>query len=78
MMEEIYQQWRQWDLYDDEIEADRPLPYYIIPTKELLDFLYAQMNKYCFLFEHVLAHTAMTYSLPETILMVTALRGRIR
>jgi hypothetical protein len=61
-------------LYDDEIEAARPLPYYIIPTKELLDFLYAQINKF-FLFEHVLAHTATTYSLPETAVMVTALRA---
>ncbi|KAH6702793.1 hypothetical protein BKA61DRAFT_646779 [Leptodontidium sp. MPI-SDFR-AT-0119] len=42
---------------------------------ELLGFLYAQINKYCFLFEHILAHTAMTYSLPETIVMVTALRA---
>ena len=76
MMEEIAQQWRQWDLYDDEIDAaPSPLPYYIVPTKELLGFLYAQINKYCFLFEHVLAHTAMTYSLPETIVMVTALRA---
>jgi len=75
MMEEIAQQWRQWDLYDDELDADQPLPYYIIPTTELLDFLYAQINKYCFLFEHVLAHTAMTYSLPETIMMATALRA---
>jgi hypothetical protein len=76
MMEEIAQQWRQWDLYDDEPDAGRPpLPYYIVPTKALLGFLYAQINKYCFLFEHVLAHTAMTYSLPETIIMVTALRA---
>ena len=76
MMEEIAQQWRQWDLYDDEVDAaPSPLPYYIVPTKELLGFLYAQINKYCFLFEHVLAHTAMTYSLPETIAMVTALRA---
>lgn len=75
MMEEIAQQWRQWDLYDNEIDAAPSLlPYYIVPTKELLAFLYAQINKYCFLFEHVLAHTAMTYSLPETIVMVTALR----
>jgi hypothetical protein len=76
MMEEIYQQWRHWDLYDDEIDDTRPpLPYYIVPTQELLGFLYAQINKYCFLFEHILAHTAMTYSLPETIVMVTALRA---
>jgi hypothetical protein len=75
MMEEIAHQWRQWDLYDDEMSLDRPLPYYIVPTTELLEFLYAQINKYCFLFENVLAHTAMTYSLPETVVMVTALRA---
>jgi hypothetical protein len=76
MMEEIYQQWREWDLYDDEIDDARPpLPYYIVPTQELLGFLYGQINKYCFLFEHILAHTAMTYSLPETIVMVVALRA---
>jgi hypothetical protein len=76
MMEEIHQQWRQWDLYDNDTgAAPHPLPYYIVPTKELLGFLYAQINKYCFLFEQVLAHTAMTYSLPETIVMVTALRA---
>ncbi|KAH6665073.1 hypothetical protein B0J14DRAFT_680785 [Halenospora varia] len=64
------------DLYDDEINAAPSLPpYYIVPTKELLAFLYAQINKYCFLFEHVLAHTAMTYLLPETIVIVTALRA---
>lgn len=76
IMEEIYQQWHQWDLYDDEVDIGQPvLPYYIATTQELLDFLSAQINKYCFLFEHVLAHTAMTYSLPETIVMVTALRA---
>jgi hypothetical protein len=74
MMEDIYRYWHEWDLYDDE-SGDAPLPYYIIPTKELLAFLYAQINKYCFLFEHVRAHTAMTYSLPETIVMVVALRA---
>jgi hypothetical protein len=52
-----------------------PLPYYIVPTRELLGFLSARIKKYRFLFEHVLAHTAMTYSLPETIVMVTALRA---
>jgi hypothetical protein len=76
MMEEIYEQWRQWDLYDDEADVGQPpLPYYIVPTQDLLSFLSAQINKYCFLFEHILAHTAMTYSLPETIVMVTALRA---
>ncbi|KFZ11857.1 hypothetical protein V501_04537 [Pseudogymnoascus sp. VKM F-4519 (FW-2642)] len=76
MMEEIYEQWVQWDLYDaDDPPSDVPLPYYIIPTSELLDFLYAQINKYCFLFEHILTHTARTYSLPETVMMVVALRA---
>ncbi|KAL5344208.1 hypothetical protein ACLOAV_010826 [Pseudogymnoascus australis] len=76
MMEEIYQQWVQWDLYDaDDVSgSSSPLPYYIVPTDELLGFLYVQINKYCFLFEHVLAHTARTYSLPETMAMVGALR----
>ena len=77
MMEEIYEQWWQWDLYDaDDIDDSRsPLPYYIIPTRDLLAFLYAQINKYRFLFEHTLANTAKTYSLPETIVMVVALRA---
>jgi hypothetical protein len=77
MMDEICELWQQWDLDDDDgIDNVRsPLPYYIIPTRELLDFLYAQINKYCFLFEYTLAHTARTYSLPETIVMVVALRA---
>jgi hypothetical protein len=53
-------------LYDDEINTGPPpLPYYIVPTKELLGFLYAQINKYCFLFEYILAHIAIIYWLPE-------------
>lgn len=77
MMEEIYEQWRQWDLYDaDDIDdGSSPLPYYIVPTCDLLSFLYAQINKYCFLFEYIRAHTAKTYSLPETVIMVIALRA---
>jgi hypothetical protein len=76
MMAQIARQWRQWDLYDDDADLEPAhLPYFIIPTQDLLGFLYAQINKYCFLFEHVLAHTARTYSLPETLVMVTALRA---
>jgi hypothetical protein len=76
MMEEICEQWRQWDLYDDSIDdIDSPLPYYVAPTRELLGFLYAQINKHCLLFESTLAHTARTYSLPETMVMVVALRA---
>jgi hypothetical protein len=76
MMDKIEALWRQWDLYDDAIDdVDSPLPYYILPTQELLSFLSAQINKYCFLFEHTLAHAARTYSLPETMVMVVALRA---
>lgn len=78
MMDEIHQQWVQWDLYDANGEGDGSsplLPYYVVPTRDLLNFLYAQINKYCFLFEHILAHTAKTYSLPKTMVMVVALRA---
>jgi hypothetical protein len=76
IMEEICEQWRQWDLYDDSVDdINAPLPYYIVPTQELLSFLSAQINKHCFLFEHTLAHAARTYSLPETVVMVVALRA---
>jgi hypothetical protein len=33
IMEEIAQQWRQWDLYDDEADVVSPLPYYVVPTQ---------------------------------------------
>lgn len=76
MMDEICEQWRQWDLEDDGADnVPSPLPYYIVPTQDLLGFLYAQINKYCFLFEHTLALTARTVSLPETMVMVIALRA---
>ncbi|KAI8931113.1 hypothetical protein NX059_012123 [Plenodomus lindquistii] len=76
LMDAVREQWTQWDLYDDRIDdVRRPQPYYIVPTKTLLGFLSAQINKYCFLFEYTLAHTARTYSLPETIIMVAALRA---
>jgi hypothetical protein len=63
MMYEICEQWRQWDGCDGATDIVRsPLPYYVVSTRELLDFLYAQINKYCFLFEYTFAHTARTYS----------------
>jgi hypothetical protein len=75
-MDEIDEQWREWDLYDDSIDdALAPTPYYIALTQTVLGFLSAQINKYCFLFEHTLAHIAETFSLPETIVMVVALRA---
>jgi hypothetical protein len=76
LMDAVDAQWTQWDLYDDSIDNARPpLPYYVVPTKVLLGFLSAQINKFCFLFEYTLAHTARTYSLPETVMMVVALRA---
>ena len=76
MMDEICEQWCNWDLYDDSIDnIQSPLPYFIVSSQQLFAFLYAQINKYCFLFEHTLAHTARTYSLPETMVMVVALRA---
>lgn len=32
-------------------------------------------RRYCFLFEHILAHTARAYSLPETIVYVDCAEG---
>ncbi|KAF5879002.1 uncharacterized protein Bfra_001175 [Botrytis fragariae] len=76
IMEDIYHQWQDWDLYNDEVDSTQSsLPYYIIPTRQLFDFLSAQINKYCLLFEHILANTGAAYSLPETIVMVIALRA---
>ncbi|PVH92677.1 hypothetical protein DM02DRAFT_619785 [Periconia macrospinosa] len=76
MMDEILAQWDEWDLYDNSVDDTHPpLPYYIVSSQELFGFLRAQINKYCFLFEHTLAHTARTYSLPETMVMVIALRA---
>ncbi|KAH7339180.1 hypothetical protein BKA66DRAFT_435184, partial [Pyrenochaeta sp. MPI-SDFR-AT-0127] len=51
------------------------LLYYIVPTKELLRFLYTQINKYYFLFKYTLTYTARMYSLLETIVIVAALRA---
>ncbi|TGO31559.1 hypothetical protein BHYA_0526g00010 [Botrytis hyacinthi] len=76
IMEDIYYQWQDWDLYNDEVNSTQSsLPYYIIPTRQLFDFLSAQINKYCLLFEHILANTGAVYSLPETIVMVIVLRA---
>ncbi|OBT51006.1 hypothetical protein VE04_09284 [Pseudogymnoascus sp. 24MN13] len=55
--------------------APAPIPYYIIPSVDLFQFLRAQMNKHCLLFEYVLSGTRETHSLPEFIVMVLALRA---
>ncbi|KAL1648604.1 hypothetical protein SLS61_006731 [Didymella pomorum] len=45
IIDEVKSQWTQQDLYSAPKEAAEPaLPYYIIPTKELFTFLYAQIN----------------------------------
>ena len=76
MMDEICELWHEWDQDNIDVDSVRLLiPYYIVPLQELFGFLRAQINKYCFLFEHTLAHTARTYSLPETMVIVIALRA---
>jgi hypothetical protein len=55
---------------------DLPLPFFILPTTTLFDFLYWQINKYCLLFEHVLSSTqGSSRSLAEVATMVLALRS---
>jgi hypothetical protein len=73
LLDEVYSHWRDFDLY--EAGEERPLPYYIVPTKDLLRLLYTQINKYCFLFETILATVSKTVSLAETAIMVVALRA---
>jgi hypothetical protein len=41
----------------------------------MFSFLRAQLNRHCFLFEHVYARTGKDHSLNEFIMMVIALRG---
>ena len=43
MMEEIYEQWCQWNIYDADDIADTPslLAYYIVPTIDFLCLLHA-------------------------------------
>jgi hypothetical protein len=77
MMEQIYQQWLQWDRYDgDEIaDEDRPLPYFIMTSKETFAFLRAVINRNCLLFERTRAEASRAYSLAETSVMVIGLRS---
>ncbi|KAF2623615.1 hypothetical protein BU25DRAFT_451327, partial [Macroventuria anomochaeta] len=76
MMEEIKSQWTQQDLYSvSEDSPSVPLPYYIVPTQELLGFLRAQINKYCFLFEHTRANTFGVVPLAAQAVMIVALRA---
>lgn len=76
VMDKICQHWCLWE-QDSNLapSRDRPLPYYIVPSSDLFDFLHSQVNKYCFLFEHILAHATKTRSLSETAIMIVALRA---
>lgn len=76
MMDGVCNLWDEWDREGDSAEdVLSPLPYYIIPSQELFDFLCAQINKYCLLFEHTLADVGSAVSLQETMIMVIALRA---
>jgi hypothetical protein len=76
LMDKMCQYWEEWESAGESTGSqDACLPYYIIPSQEVFQFLSAQINKYCFLFERTLAHTAKSYSLPETMVMSLALRA---
>ncbi|KAK4441882.1 hypothetical protein QBC34DRAFT_314276, partial [Podospora aff. communis PSN243] len=51
-----------------------PLPWFSIRTDDMMDFLKAQCNRHCFLFEHISTRTSLMFSLAETVVMVIALR----
>ncbi|KAH8799181.1 hypothetical protein F5884DRAFT_640457, partial [Xylogone sp. PMI_703] len=55
--------------------TDQSLPFLAIPTKDLFDFIRAQINKYCFLFEFTLINSSGARPLSVTAIMVTALRA---
>lgn len=59
-----------------EMSEDNPdAPFFAVSSSTMARFLRASINRYCFLFEHIKAQTGLKYSLPETIVMATALRG---
>ncbi|HEV2644800.1 MAG TPA: hypothetical protein VGU46_00395 [Acidobacteriaceae bacterium] len=75
LLDEICIVWPQWQSQSRPLPLPPPLPYYIITSPDMFRFLRAQINKYCLLFEHVLAGTNKTHSLPEFVMMVLALRA---
>lgn len=48
--------------------------YYTIPSIDVFQFLQAQLNKYCLLFEHVLMSTNKAHLLPELVIMALVLQ----
>mgnify|MGYP001586294228 CR=1 FL=1 len=55
MVEEILCLWQTWEKAPVPVPVLAPLPYYVIPIADMFAFIRAQLNKYCLLFEHVLA-----------------------
>lgn len=52
-----------------------PLPWFSVPTTDLIYFLRGQINRHCLLFEYILGRTGPMFTLAETVPMVIALRG---
>jgi hypothetical protein len=76
VMDEMCEYWCQWERDSDLAPSrDQPLPYYIVLSSDIFDFLHAQVNKYCVLFEHIFGHATKTRSLSETAMMIVALRA---
>ncbi|KAH7243914.1 hypothetical protein B0J15DRAFT_376898, partial [Fusarium solani] len=50
-------------------------PFFAVQSRTMARFLHGTINKYCFLFEYIKSQTADRYSLPETIVMILALRS---
>ncbi|KAH6957666.1 hypothetical protein BKA56DRAFT_563009 [Ilyonectria sp. MPI-CAGE-AT-0026] len=59
----------------DRPPPDRESPFFAIQSRTMARFLHGTINKYCFLFEYIQSQTADRYSLPETIVMILALRS---
>ncbi|KAK4117984.1 hypothetical protein N657DRAFT_606891, partial [Parathielavia appendiculata] len=51
------------------------LPWFSVPTDDVLHFLRGQINRHCLLFEYILGRAGPMFSLAETVPMVIALRG---
>lgn len=66
---------RQWAATEPAIRQHRTLPAFLVPTVDVMNFLGAQINRHCFLFEYILGRTAAMFTLKETVPMIIALRG---
>jgi hypothetical protein len=76
LLDAVCDVWESWEAQPSlPLPPPAPLPFYTFRSKQVLQFLKAQINKHCFLFEYVLANTQTTHSLPEFTVMVLALRA---